>query len=150
MRRTRFDDAHCPVARATDLMGDWWTPLVLRDAFFGQRRFSGFQESLDIPKAVLAARLARLCDEGMMEKVSYQEHPPRYEYHLTDKGQAFWDVLAAMWRWGTDWCWPDDEQPFLALKSKATGKIVQPVVVDELTGERLDLDAVRFGRNSPS
>ncbi len=148
MRRTRFDDARCPVARATDLMGDWWTPLVLRDAFFGQRRFSGFQESLDIPKAVLAARLARLCDEGMMEKVPYSEHPPRYEYHLTDKGRAFWDVLAAMWRWGTDWCWPEGEHPYLSLKSRATGQIVHPIVVDELTGERLDLDAVRFGRTS--
>ncbi len=148
MRRTRFDAAHCPVARATDLMGDWWTPLVLRDAFFGQCRFSGFQESLDIPKAVLAARLARLCDEGMMEKVLYSEHPPRYEYHLTDKGRAFWDVLAAMWRWGTDWCWPEGEHPYLSLKSRATGQIVQPIVVDELTGERLDLDAVRFGRTS--
>ncbi len=107
MRRTRFDDASCPIARTTDLMGDWWTPLVMREAFFGRHRFEEFQSALDAPRAVLTARLNRLCDEGMLQRVAYQEHPVRHEYRLTDKGRAFWDVLAAMWRWGTDWQWPE-------------------------------------------
>ncbi len=127
-------------------MGDWWTPLVLREAFWGRRRFAEFQEKLDIPKAVLTARLNRLCDEGLLVKVPYREHPPRSEYRLTDKGRAFWDVLAAMWRWGDDWCWPDGEGPELALKSRATGKVVRPIVVDELSGERLDVRSIRVGR----
>ena len=83
MRRTRFDDASCPIARTTDLMGDWWTPLVMREAFFGRRRFEEFQSALDAPRAVLTARLNRLCDEGMLQRVAYQDHPrpPRVPPH---------------------------------------------------------------------
>ena len=103
MRRTRFDDVACPIARTTDLIGDWWTPIIMREAFYGRRRFDEFQSSLEIPRAVLTARLKRLCDEGMLQRVEYQQSPPRYEYRLTDKGRAFWDVLAAMFRWGSDW-----------------------------------------------
>ena len=68
MRRTRFDDAPCPIARTTDLIGDWWTPLVMRESFRGVRRFGDFVEALDIPKAVLTARLNRLVDEGMLDR----------------------------------------------------------------------------------
>ena len=108
MKRTRFDDWPCPIARTSDLIGDWWTPLVLRELFTGRRRFDGIQESLGIPRAVLAQRLDRLVAEGMVRKVAYEERPPRYEYRLTDKGREFWGVLAAMWRWGSDWMWEDD------------------------------------------
>jgi DNA-binding HxlR family transcriptional regulator len=110
VRRTRFDDAPCPIARTTDLIGDWWTPLVMREAFRDARRFGDFVEALDIPRAVLAARLDRLVDEGMLERVPYQQRPPRFEYRLTDKGRAFGDVLAAMWRWGSDWLFADAAQ----------------------------------------
>ena len=77
MRRTRFDHWPCPIARTTDLVGDWWTPLVMREAFSGRRRFEDFQRALKVPRAVLARRLDRLVDEGLLKKVSYQEHPPR-------------------------------------------------------------------------
>jgi DNA-binding HxlR family transcriptional regulator len=147
MRRTRFDDWPCPIARTTDLIGDWWTPLVMREAFLGRRRFEEFSEALGAPRAVLTARLKRLCDEGMLQRVAYQERPARFEYHLTDKGRAFWDVLAAMWRWGTDWLWEGDtEDPPLVLKDRDTGAVVQPVVIDEHSGERLDIRRLRVGR----
>ena len=87
MRRTRFDDWPCPIARTTDLIGDWWTPLVMREAFAGRRRFEDFQRALKVPRAVLARRLDRLVEEGLLKKVSYEEHPPRFEYRLTDKGK---------------------------------------------------------------
>lgn len=146
MRRTRFDEAACPIARTTDLVGDWWTPIVMREAFFGRRRFDEFQSALGVPRAVLSARLNRLTDEGLLARVAYQERPVRYEYRLTDKGRAFWDVLAAMWRWGSDWQWPADEQPAIVLKDRETGEAVRPVVVDERTGERLDVRRIRVGR----
>jgi DNA-binding HxlR family transcriptional regulator len=146
VRRTRFDDWPCPIARAADLIGDWWTPLVMREAFFGRRRFDEFQRSLQAPRAVLTARLKRLCDEGMLERVAYQQSPPRYEYRLTDKGREFWDVLAAMWRWGSDWLWPGGQQPPVVLKDRESGRVVRPVVVDEETGERLDVRRLRAGR----
>ena len=105
--RTRFDDSPCPIARTTDLIGDWWTPIVLREAFLGHRRFDDFQQALSLSRGVLAQRLARLVDEGLLAKRPYQERPPRYEYVLTRKGREFYPVLAAMWRWGEDWLWEE-------------------------------------------
>jgi DNA-binding HxlR family transcriptional regulator len=144
MRRTRFDRAPCPIARATDLIGDWWTPLVLREAFAGKRRFEDFQRALEMPRAVLAKRLERLVAEGLMTKQPYAERPPRYEYRLTEKGRAFWDVLAAMWRWGSDWLW-DAKGPPVVLVDHESGREVRPVVVDEHTGARLDVRRLRVG-----
>ena len=143
MRRTRFHRAPCPIARTTDLIGDWWTPLVLREAFLGRRRFEDFQQALEIPRAVLAKRLERLVDEGLMARVAYAERPVRYEYRLTDKGRAFWDVLAAMWRWGSDWLWPPGKSPPVILVDPETGAEVKPAVVDEATGRRLDVRRLR-------
>ena len=121
MRRTRFDDWPCPIARTTDLIGDWWTPLVLREAFSGRRRFEELSESLGVPRAVLTARLKRLCADGLLVAVPYQDNPVRYEYRLTDKGRAFWDVLAAMWRWGSDWLFDEDGPP-VVLADRRVGR----------------------------
>jgi DNA-binding HxlR family transcriptional regulator len=142
VRRTRFDDWPCPIARVADLIGDWWTPLVLRQCFYGVRRYDDFVETLGIPRPVLSKRLARLMDEGLLEKRQYEQRPPRWEYRLTDKGRAFWDVLAAMWAWGMDWQW-DDDDPRLSLVDRETGAEVRPVVVDEATGARLDVRRLR-------
>ena len=146
MRRTRFDTWPCPIARATDLIGDWWTPLVLRELFSGRSRFDDIQESLGCSRAVLAQRLNRLVDEGLLVKVPYEEHPPRVDYRLTEKGRAFWDVLAAMWRWGSDWMWPEGEPP-LVLVDRDDRHVVRPLVVDERTGEPLDVRRIRVAAN---
>ena len=95
-----------------------------------------------MPRAVLTARLKRLCADGLLVAVPYQDHPVRYEYRLTDKGRAFWDVLAAMWRWGSDWLFDEDGPP-VVLADRESGAEVRPVVVDELTGERLDVRRLR-------
>lgn len=144
MRRTRFDSWPCPIARATDLVGDWWTPIILRNAFSGQRRFDQFQESLGVPRAILSRRLNRLVDEGLLRKERYEERPPRYEYLLTDKGRAFGDVLAALWRFGEDWMWEPGKSPAVQLVDRETGRGIKPVIVDEDTGQRLDLGRVRM------
>jgi DNA-binding HxlR family transcriptional regulator len=95
---------------------------------------------------VLAQRLNRLVDEGLLVKVPYEEHPPRVDYRLTEKGRAFWDVLAAMWRWGSDWMWPDGEPP-LVLVDRDDRHVVRPLVVDEQTGEPLDVRRIRVTAN---
>lgn len=144
MRRTRFDDWPCPIARTTDLIGDWWTPLVMREAFLGARRFEQFQQRLAVPRAVLTARLQRLTEAGLLERVEYQSAPRRFEYRLTEQGRAFWGVLAAMWRWGSDWMWRDsDDGSPVMLVDRETGHEVVPVVVDEATGEPLDVRRLR-------
>jgi DNA-binding HxlR family transcriptional regulator len=144
MRRTRFDDWPCPIARTTDLIGDWWTPLVMREAFLGRRRFDEFQVALGIPRAVLAERFKRLVAEDMLEKVT--PDGGRAEYRLTAKGRAFWDVLAAMWRWGEDWLWDEGDHPPLVLRNRETGERIRPLVLDERTGERLDLRTMKVSR----
>jgi DNA-binding HxlR family transcriptional regulator len=142
MRRTRFDDWDCSVARTVDLLGDWWTPMVVRAAFLGARRFEQFQESLGIPRNVLAERLRTLVEEGILEKRAYHDRPVRYEYRLTEKGVALYPVIIAMMRWGDEWLdWPDG--PPLELLDRETGEPVEPVLVDGRTGAPLDPRKVR-------
>ncbi|HET9608917.1 MAG TPA: helix-turn-helix domain-containing protein [Acidimicrobiales bacterium] len=114
MRRTAFADWPCSLARSVDLLGDWWTPLVLRDAYYGVRRFEDFQRSLGIGRNILTQRLNRLVDEGMLERRPYQDRPVRHEYVLTDKGRDFFPVVAAIVRWGDRWL-AGDEGPPLTL-----------------------------------
>ena len=137
MRRTRFDQDICPIARTTDLIGDWWTPVVMREAFYGCRRFEQFQERLGVSRATLTERLNRLVHEGMLDKIPYQTNPVRHEYRLTEKGRDFYSVLAAMFRWGDRWLF-GDEGASLELYDKTTGETVQPLVVDETTGIPID------------
>jgi DNA-binding HxlR family transcriptional regulator len=149
MRRTRFDESPCPIARTTDLIGDWWTPIIMREAFLGRRRFDQFQQALDVSRGVLAQRLGRLVDEGLLEKRLYEERPPRFEYVLTEKGRDFYTVLAAMWRWGSDWLWEDGTETSLELTDRESGAPVRPVVVDENTGKPIDVRQLLVGpRNS--
>jgi DNA-binding HxlR family transcriptional regulator len=150
MRRTRFDDSPCPIARTTDLVGDWWTPMVLREAFLGRRRFDEFQRALDLSRGVLAKRLHRLVEEGLLEKRLYAERPPRYEYVLTEKGRDFYPVLAAMWRYGSDWLWDDGGEPPLELYDRDSGRPIRPRVVDETTGTPIDVRRVRVGSRRPA
>jgi DNA-binding HxlR family transcriptional regulator len=144
VRRTRFDNAECPIARVTDLFGDWWTPLVLRDAMYGITRFADFQHELGVSRAVLTARLNRLVDEGLMEKVPYQQRPIRHDYVLTDKGRAAWDVLAAMWRFGEDHMWDGEQKPLVELAFRDSLERVRPTVVDEATGRSVDLAQIKI------
>ncbi len=139
MRRTRFDSEPCPIARTTDLLGDWWTPIVMREAFMGVRRFDHFQKRLSLSRGVLAQRLGRLVEEGLLGKRQYEERPPRYEYVLTEKGHALYPVLAAMWRYGEDWLWPEGEESPIQLVDRESGAPVRPLVVDEKTGEAIDV-----------
>jgi len=149
MRRTRFDEAPCPIARTADLIGDWWTPMVMREAFLGRRRFDEFQQALSVSRGVLAQRLARLVDEGLLEKRLYEERPPRHEYVLTDKGRAFYPVLAAMWRWGSDWLWEEGSEPMIELYDKASGRPLRPQLVDENTGDPIDVRKIRVAARRP-
>lgn len=92
----------CALARALELVGERWTLLVVRDVFYGVRRFSDFQTHLDIPRAVLTARLTALVEAGVLERRRYQESPPRDEYVLTDTGRALWPAIFALAQWALE------------------------------------------------
>ena len=93
MKLTSLADRNCSTAKTLDVAGEWWTLLILRDAFGGTRRFDDFQASLGLARSVLTARLQKLTDHGILERRAYTRHPPRYEYHLTEKGRALFPVI---------------------------------------------------------
>src|ERR671920_79401 len=103
MRRTSFTNWPCSIARAADLLGDGWTLLVLREAFYGQTRFEGFTDDLGIARNTLTDRLRRLVDAGLLERRQYQTDPVRHDYELTEQGRDFFGVLAALNAWGDKW-----------------------------------------------
>ena len=95
-----YVDQDCALARALEVIGERWTPLILRDAFYGVRRFSDFQAHLDIPKAVLAERLNGLVEDGLLERIADPHHAGRYQYVLTPIGKDLWPALHALMSWG--------------------------------------------------
>ncbi|HEX8803589.1 MAG TPA: helix-turn-helix domain-containing protein [Acidimicrobiales bacterium] len=142
MRRTRFTDWPCSVARTVDLVGDWWTPLVLRECFYGVRRFEDFQRRLRIGRNILAERLTRLVDEGMLTRRPYQERPVRHEYVLTDKGRDFFPVMVAVMRWGDRWL-ADEAGPPITLHHETCDHDTEAEVVCSHCREPLTLRSVR-------
>ncbi|MEU8762106.1 helix-turn-helix domain-containing protein [Streptomyces sp. NPDC048659] len=92
----------CSIARALEIVGERWTLLVVRDAFYGVRRYKDFLDHLGAPRAVLAARLQTLVDAGVLDRRRYQESPPRDEYVLTARGIALWPVLRSLGLWGRE------------------------------------------------
>ncbi|WP_370412992.1 winged helix-turn-helix transcriptional regulator [Streptomyces fradiae] len=92
----------CSIARALEVIGERWTLLVVRDAFYGVRRYSDFLTHLGAPRAVLAGRLQALVEAGVLDKRRYQDSPARYEYVLTERGIELWPVLRSLGRWGRD------------------------------------------------
>jgi len=141
MQRTSFEEMHCSVAQCLDIVGDWWTLLIVRDAFLGVRRFDDFQGRLGISRNILTQRLRQLADDGVLDRVQYQEHPPRFEYRLTEKGRDLWHVVNAMRQWGDRWAAPDG--PPLELVHRECGHVVNAVEVCSECGEPLDPRSMR-------
>ena len=100
MQRKSFSDMQCPIARSLERVGEWWSILILRDAFHGLTQFDQFQKSLGIAPNMLTRRLNGLVESGLLERRRYSEHPPRYDYILTERGRDFRPVLWALLAWG--------------------------------------------------
>jgi DNA-binding HxlR family transcriptional regulator len=98
--RNTFGSRSCSIARTLDIVGDWWTLLVLRDVFRGLHRFDELKGSLGIATNVLTLRLKRLTGAGILERRAYQDRPPRFEYEVTEKGRDLYPVLIALLQWG--------------------------------------------------
>lgn len=102
-QRTHLDDADCAIAQALDVVGDWWTLLIVRDAARGVHRFDAFQRELGVSRKVLAERLKLLVEAGVLTREPYQERPVRHEYRLTPRGRGLLPVLVALQDWGDAW-----------------------------------------------
>ena len=136
MQHKSFADMSCPIARSLEQVGQWWSILILRDAFTGKKRFDEFQQSLGIAPNMLARRLASLVEAGMLARRPYSARPPRDEYVLTERGRDFRVVLVSLLAFG--------QRHFAAeggggarIVDTRTGETVEPMLVDGRTGEPL-------------
>ena len=129
-----FDPASCSVARTLDVLGDTWSVLVLRELFLGAHRFDQIQQHLGIARNVLAARLKRLVEHGIVERRQYQAHPPRFEYHLTRKGLDLQPVLIGLMQWGDRYVADAAGGP-VVLEHRACGHPIRLVTLCETCGE---------------
>lgn len=142
-------DQVCSVARSLEVLGERWTLLVIRDVFYGKRRFDEIQEDLGIARNVLATRLGRLVDEGILEKRAYQQRPPRYEYFLTEMGIDLWPVMVTMMHWGDRYL-SGDTGPPVVIHHKECGGEVDDRGYCGRCGQRLEArDAYAERRPSP-
>jgi DNA-binding HxlR family transcriptional regulator len=123
----RFDYSaeNCSIARTLEVVGEKWSLLIMREAFYGVRRFRDFHRALGCPRDVLSARLKRLVGAGVLRQVPYQEpgDRPRSEYQLTDKGLDLQPALLALMGWGDRWA-ADDEGPAVVIKHRDCGGVV--------------------------
>ena len=138
MERKQFHGVPCSIARSLDVIGDWWTPLILRECLYGVHRFDQIQRWLGIGRNILARRLSRLVDQGVLERRRYQERPPRFEYHLTEKGYDAAKLLLAMMPFGEAWLFGEDEGKPILLYDRRTDRPVCPTLVDAETGAPID------------
>lgn len=128
MERKSFAGMDCSVAQCLEVVGEWWSMLIVRDAFLGYSRFDQFSERLGISRNVLTSRLARLVDAGVLAKVPYSQQPLRHDYRLTDKGRDLWPVLTAMRQWGDRHAAPDGP-PMQLVHRAGCGHVCQAVLV---------------------
>lgn len=141
MKRTSFAKDVCPVARSVETVGDWWSLLIVRDAFSGKRRFGEFQKSLGVAKNILTVRLKKLVADGVMELVPASDGSAYQEYVLTEKGRGLFLVIAALGQWG---CAGSE----FRLVDREKGQTVRLELCAE-DGRRLALDEVRLVGPTP-
>ena len=142
MERADYSDSNCSVARTLGVMGDRWTMLVLREAFFGVRRFEAMQRNLGIARNVLTDRLHKLVEHGILARVPYQERPERHEYRLTEKGLGLYAPLIALMKWGDEHL-AEPEGPPVVLRHETCGCDTTPTLTCSCCGEALDPREVR-------
>jgi DNA-binding HxlR family transcriptional regulator len=131
-RTADYSRESCAVAAALTVVGDPWTLLILREAFFGVRRFDDWQQRLGVARNVLAARLKSLVEHGVLEGRLYSEHPPRKDYVLTAKGRDLLPVLLTLKAWGDRHVYGDAARPFAFIH--ACGAELEPSLVCQSCG----------------
>ncbi len=137
-KKTDLRTLDCGIARSLSVIGDWWSLLILRDAFRGKQRFGEFQKSLGLAKNILSARLKKLVEEDILQAIPEREGSAYNSYVLTDKGETLGVVLVALWQWGESNCFKPGEldrvmvdkynsEPLaqLALHTE-TGRVIRP------------------------
>jgi DNA-binding HxlR family transcriptional regulator len=143
MKRKCLENSECAVARSLDVIGDWWSLLILREVFAGKVRFSEIQKSLGVAKNILSARLRKLLADGIFELVPAADGSSFREYQLTDKGRGLSMVIMALRQWGESFlCEP--EPPQYMFVDKAKGKPIKPLELRSADGRKIKPQDVRL------
>lgn len=152
MKWATLENENCSVARTVAVIGDRWTLLILRDCFLRVRRFETFQARLGITRHLLAARLKKLVQFGVLERVAYQERPKRYDYRLTERGLALYPVIMAIVHWGDVHMSDERGRPMLH-RHRGCGHLFDPVPTCSECGEPITAKDVVVeegpGRSTP-
>ena len=135
MRRTSFENMRCSIAQALEIVGEWWTLLVVRELLLGVSRFDALQDRLGISRNILTDRLRTLEHAGVVERRAYQHNPERFDYLLTDKGRDLWMVVTAMREWGDRWAAP--QGPPTEMVHRTCGKVTTIVPTCSACGDTL-------------
>ena len=122
VKRTSFEKAECPVARSLDALGDWWSLLIIRDAFLGIRRFSEFQKNIGLAKNILTVRLRTLVDQGILKTAPASDGGAYQEYVLTAKGRGVFPVLVALRQWSEEFSSESGGFPTLLVDRTRAGR----------------------------
>lgn len=141
MRHSVFPSQICSVARTLEIVGEWWTLLIIREAFFGSRRFGEFEAYLGIAKNVLSDRLAKLVDAGVMERLAVAGRGNPGDYRLTAKGRDLFPAVVALMQWGDRWVYDGERAPVRVL-DRETGEEIAPMRVITPSGRMLGLSEV--------
>ena len=124
-KKIDFADANCGIARSLQIIGDWWSLLILREAFSGKERFSEFEKSLGLAKNILSSRLKKLVDEGIFDAVQEPGGSTRSRYVMTQKGEELYIVLTALWQWGERHCFEADELEYTMVDRNTRRPLAQ-------------------------
>jgi DNA-binding HxlR family transcriptional regulator len=144
MKRVAFADMPCPVAQTLELVGEWWTLLIVREAFLGRRRFVEFQQQLGIARNVLSSRLRKLVAEGILERRVSETDAREIEYRLSPKGKDLMPVLIALSQWGERWIYEGNSP--LRYENRHTGEELPRLAVRDAQGNELTARDLRIVR----
>jgi len=138
MKRKSYTEMPCPIAQCLEIVGEWWSMLIIRDVFRGLKRFDEFQKSLGIAPNILTRRLNDLVDSNILERKNYGESTKRYEYVLSQQGKDLFPLMVTMFDWGDKYAPPKGlKSHFINIK---TGEIAEPILIDKNTGLEMNMD----------
>ena len=138
MKNKNYNDMQCPIARCLDHIGEWWSLLIIRDAFRGSKRFDEFQKNLGIATNILTRRLKKLVESGILEKQQYGESTNRFEYILTQRGQDLSPILMAMMQWSNKHI--EFDETTSQIVNIQTKEVADLAFIDKKTGLEITSD----------
>jgi DNA-binding HxlR family transcriptional regulator len=148
MQRNSWADANCPLARSVDLIGEWGSLLILREAFSGVRRFDDFQKKIGISRNLLTTRLKKLVDGDVLERRPIASDAKRHEYVLTEKGEDLFTMIIALRQWGDRWLFPEDDYPADMLDNRDQS-LLAPIEVRSVKGRKVTLANLTLKAHQP-